>query len=165
MMVVSNGNDGYSCSTAMYPPALYRASFSVGATDSADNLAAFSSHGPVTYGGETYIKPDISAPGVNIRSASYGGGYTVMSGTSMASPHVAGALALLWSGIPRLQGRVDFSEEFLKITARPKNYTACGDPPGVPNNGYGYGIVDVLRAYQRGLLSPMGPQLFLLLDD
>ena len=73
--------------------------------------------------GETYIKPDISAPGVGIRSAYKNGGYTVMSGTSMASPHVAGAAALLWSGIPRLQGRVDFTEQLCKITARPKDYT------------------------------------------
>jgi serine protease AprX len=165
MMVVSNGNNGSSCSSTTDPPALYRASFSTGATDSADGLASFSSRGPVTYGGKTYIKPDISAPGVSIRSAYKDGGYTLMSGTSMASPHVAGVAALLWSGIPRLQGRVDFTEQLCKITARPKDYTSCGNGPGVPNNGYGYGIVDALRAYQKGLLSTMNPQLFLLLGD
>ena len=119
----------------------------------------------MTYAGKTYIKPDISAPGVSIRSAYNNGGYIAMSGTSMASPHVAGAAALLWSGIPRLQGRVDFTEQLCKITARPKDYTSCGDGPGVPNNGYGYGIVDVLSAYQKGLSAPMSPQLYLLLDD
>lgn len=165
MLVMSNGNKGPSCRTTTDPPALYQASFSTGSTDSADNLASSSSRGPVTYAGKTYIKPDISAPGVNIRSAYNNGGYIAMSGTSMASPHVAGAAALLWSGIPRLQGRVDFTEQLCKITARPKDYTSCGDGPGVPNNGYGYGIVDVLSAYQKGLFTPMSPQLFLLLDD
>jgi serine protease AprX len=165
MLVMSNGNNGPACSTTTDPPALYRASFSTGATDSADNLASFSSRGPVTYAGKTYIKPDISAPGVGIRSAYKDGGYIAMSGTSMASPHVAGAAALLWSGIPRLRGRVDFTEQLCKITARPKDYTSCGDGPGVPNNGYGYGIVDALSAYQKGLFSSMSPQLFLLLDE
>ena len=69
LVVTSNGNYGSACATTNDPPALYRQSFSVGATDSSDNLASFSSRGPVTYKGETYIKPNISAPGVNIRSS------------------------------------------------------------------------------------------------
>jgi subtilisin family serine protease len=163
MMVSANGNSGPSCGSTTAPPALYPASFSVGATDSADNLAYFSSRGPVTYQGATYIKPDISAPGVNIRSAYLGGGYTLMSGTSMAGPHVAGAAALLWSGLPRLRGKIDATRRLLESTARPQDYTACGDI-GVPNNGYGYGIVDALNAYQRGLSSPVSPSFLLLLD-
>lgn len=164
--VMSNGNAGSACSTTKDPPALYRASFSVGATDSGDNLAAFSSRGPVTYKGETYIKPDISAPGVLIRSSYYSNdsSYWIMSGTSMAAPHVAGAAALLWSGIPRLKGDIGATEQLLNATASPRNYTACGDPPGVPNNGFGWGILNVLSAFRRATIATISPELLLLLD-
>jgi subtilisin family serine protease len=164
MVVVSNGNDGSACATTNDPPAFYRQSFSVGATDSSDNLAGFSSRGPVTYGGETYIKPDISAPGVSIRSSWVNGGYNSLSGTSMAAPHIAGAAALLWSGVPALQGKIDRTRQVLESTARPRDYTLCGNPPGVPNNGYGWGIVDVLAAYRQARVSP-GNMYLLLLQD
>jgi serine protease AprX len=165
LMVVANGNDGFwGCASTLNPPALYRASFSVGATDSNDSLADFSSRGPVTYNGQTYKKPDISAPGVNIRSADYNGAYTTMSGTSVASPHAAGAAALLWSGLPRLRHNIDATEQLLERKARPKNFTSCGDGLGVPNNGYGYGIIDVLSAYRQSLASDTSPYLLLLLD-
>jgi serine protease AprX len=164
MMVVSNGNNGPACASATEPPAIYRQSFSVGATDSSDALAGFSSRGPVTYKGETYLKPDISAPGVGIWSSYYNGGYTPLSGTSMAAPHISGAAALLWSGIPRLKGKVDATRQLLESTARPRDYTACGSPAGVPNNGYGYGIVNVLSAFRQGVAPSVSSYLFLLLD-
>jgi serine protease AprX len=164
MVVVCNGNLGPGCASTTEPPALYRQSCSVGATDSADNLASFSSRGPVTYNGETYLKPDISAPGVSILSSYYNGGYYTMSGTSMASPHVAGAAALLWSGVPRLKGQVSATGELLQATARPRDYTACGDPPGVPNNGFGWGILDVWSAFRKATISPENPALLLLMD-
>lgn len=163
MVVAANGNYGPTCATTFYPPAIYRTVFSVGATDSADNLYPRSSRGPVTYNGETYIKPDITAPGVSIRSSYYDGAYFVWTGTSMAAPHVAGAAALLWSAFPRLRGQVETTEAFLKSAARPMPYTACGDV-GVPNNGYGYGIVDVLSAYRKGLAAPVSLNFLLLLD-
>ena len=62
MVVARNENTGPSCASATDPPGMYEASFSVGATDNSDNLAGFSSRGPVTYNGKTYTKPDISAP-------------------------------------------------------------------------------------------------------
>ncbi len=155
MVVVSNGNAGPWCSTTKDPPALYQQSFSVGATDSSDSLASFSSRGPVTYKGDTYIKPNISAPGVNIRSSVRGGGYrSGWSGTSMAAPHVAGVAALLWSAIPGIIGDINLAEVILELTAFPKNYVSCGDPLGVPNNGYGYGIVDALNAIQSAIPRP-----------
>ncbi|MCA9936827.1 MAG: S8 family serine peptidase, partial [Anaerolineales bacterium] len=83
--VHSAGNEGSSCSSVQTPAAIYDESFSVGAVSSTDNIASFSSRGPVSVDGSFRMKPDISAPGVDIRSTtrdgSYQGGW---SGTSMA---------------------------------------------------------------------------------
>ncbi len=63
------GNDGPNCSSIVYPPAIYASSVDVGALDSGNNIASFSSRGPVTIDGSNRTKPDVSAPGVNIRGA------------------------------------------------------------------------------------------------
>ena len=149
VVVVSAGNEGSGCST-ITSPAIYDASFSVGATDSGDNIASFSSRGPVTVDGSNRLKPDVSAPGVNIRSSvpvnSYAGGW---SGTSMAGPHVVGLVALLLSAHPELRGHVDTIEHIIESSAVPRTDSqSCGDIPGtdVPNNTYGWGRVDALAA-------------------
>lgn len=158
LVVASAGNNGSSCGSVVDPPAIYPAAFSVGATDSGDALAGFSSRGPVTYNGQTFIKPNISAPGVSVRSSVPGIAYSTMSGTSMAGPHVASVAALLISAEPALRGQTDMLKEILVRTADPRAYDTCGSAPGgVPNNGYGWGIVNAQRAIeslsQSGTLS------------
>ena len=152
-VVVSTGNDGPNCSTVTAPPSLYDSAFSVGAIDQFGNIAPFSSRGPVTVDDSGRMKPDIVAPGVDIFSALPGGTYGASSGTSMAGPHIAGAVALLWSADPSLIGDIERTEQLLIETAQP--YTGdismgCFDGE-VPNAAYGYGIVDVYAAVKEAL--------------
>jgi uncharacterized repeat protein (TIGR01451 family) len=151
--VHSAGNDGSSCNTINTPAGMYDESFTVGAVSSTDTIASFSSRGPSTYNSTNYLKPDISAPGVSIRSSYVGGGYTSMSGTSMAAPHVAGLVALMISAQPALAGQVDAIEDLLRQTALPRTTTteSCGGVPGtqVPNNTYGHGRIRAWEAYQH----------------
>jgi subtilisin family serine protease len=152
-IVVSTGNDGPLCSTVDAPLSLYDSVFSVGAVDSHRNVTEFSSRGPVTADGSGRMKPDIVAPGRDILSALPGGGYGALEGTSMAGPHVVGAVALLWSAQPDLIGDIDRTEQILIDTARP--YTGdrslgCFEG-GTPNTAYGYGLVDVYAAVKEAL--------------
>ena len=146
---VAAGNSGSSCSTITDPPSLYDSSVTVGATDSSNRIASFSSRGPVTIDGSNRRKPDISAPGVNIRGAvptnAYASGW---SGTSMATPHIAGGIALLWQAKPSLIGNIDASEKLLETKAvHIKTTETCGGTQGkVPNNVFGYGVLNIYRA-------------------
>jgi len=153
MVVASAGNQGYAgCSSVDDPPAIYDAAFSVGATDSSDVIAGFSSRGPVTIDGSGRLKPDVSAPGVSVRSSIPGTGYARLNGTSMAGPHVAGTAALVWSAVPQLIGDVTGTETAIAHAARPRTTAdGCGGdgPDDVPNNTYGWGIVDALSAVER----------------
>ncbi len=142
----SNGNEGPACSTAGSPGDTWNA-FAAGASDVNDQIAGFSSRGPAALTG--YLKPDITAPGADIRSSLPGDRYGNYSGTSMASPHVAGAIALLWSSNPELVGQINLSQWLLQQTAEPKTTTeGCGGdlPTAVPNNTWGWGRLDIYAA-------------------
>jgi len=95
----SAGNSGPRMGS-MGSPGGFPHSFAVGAVDSNREIARFSSRGPIRWEGVKYIKPDAVAPGVQIYSVSNEGGYSVKDGTSMAGPHVAGAIALLAQANP-----------------------------------------------------------------
>ena len=143
------GNDGPSCSSIQYPPALYDSSVSVAALDSTNTVASFSSRGPVTIDGSNRLKPDLSAPGENIRGAVPGNGYSSgWSGTSMAAPHVAGGVALIWQAKPSLAGNIDATEALLETTALHKktSETCGGTQKKIPNNTYGYGLINLYKA-------------------
>ena len=155
-VVISAGNDGPSCMSIADPPAIFPAGFAVGASNSLDTIARFSSRGPVVdqSKSKTYPKPDVVAPGVAVRSAIRNNGFASLNGTSMAGPHVAGAVALILSANPRLRGNVARIESILKSTARPiTSPESCGGFPGdsIPNATYGYGRINVLAAVQAAL--------------
>ncbi|MFF9342815.1 S8 family serine peptidase [Streptomyces sp. NPDC014773] len=140
----ANGNDGdgVTCSTARAPGA-QGSSYAVGSYDSSGRIATTSGFGPSLNDGST--KPNIAAPGVNIRSAWPGGSYNAISGTSMATPHVAGTVALLWSEAPSLIGDIDATRALLNETARDVADTHCGGTAGF-NNVWGEGKLDALAA-------------------
>jgi len=151
LSVQAAGNRGPTCGSIDTPPAIYDASFTVGNTMVGDILADDSSRGPVMVDLSGRQKPDVSAPGTAIRSTYPGGGYAVFSGTSMASPHVAGLAALLISARPSLAGQVDVLESLITHTAAPISVKAQTVCPGVPltplpNNYYGWGRIDAWSA-------------------
>ena len=107
VVVVAAGNGGPKERT-VESPGCARKAITVGATDKTDVIASWSSRGPVIWGNETLIKPDVTAPGVSINSTWLGGRYNTKSGTSMATPHVAGVATLL------IQAHPDWSPEYIK---------------------------------------------------
>src|SRR5437879_6060188 len=154
-MVAAAGNSGPSCSTVSDPPAIYAAVYTVGALSTGtDTIASFSSRGPVIADGSNRRKPDISAPGTGTRSAtnSCDSCYGTASGTSMATPHVAGGTAVLLSARPILHHDVAGQRTVLNNSAFHLNSTLCGST-GYPNNTFGWGRLDVLAAYNYPLLT------------
>ncbi|WP_285853875.1 S8 family serine peptidase [Oceanobacillus luteolus] len=124
-------------------PANYPESFAVGAIDEENRLAPFSKLGPSPYG---EIKPDVVAPGVNIYSSILDGRYGTKPGTSMASPHVSGLVALLKQADKNLT--VEDTKRILKQTATPLTDSNYSD---YPNNGFGYGLINAQAAMQQVL--------------
>ena len=154
VVVVSAGNSGSGCGSVESPAAFFQESFTIGATDDNDEIASFSSRGPSTGYGSGVLKPNVSAPGVSVYSSEPGDDYGTHSGTSMAGPHVAGAVALLISADPGLEGDVEAIEDILELTAIPlTSDQTCGGVSGssIPNNTYGYGRIDALAAVNYAL--------------
>ncbi len=143
-VVWAAGNSGPDSSTISGQASLNSSlisAFSVGSV-STNNLriTSFSSRGPSGCGGSDglEIKPEVVAPGEQIRSASDNGGYVQLNGTSFAAPHVSGAILLLKEAFPELGG-VDFLTALYR-TAR--DLGAAGE-----DNVYGNGLIDVRAAY------------------
>lgn len=151
--VFAAGNTGNATCSTVQSPGDYADVTAVGAVDSADRLASFSAIGPGPGG---RLKPDLAAPGSGIWStiADPARPYGSSSGTSMATPHVAGAAALVMAANPELIGNYDAVYGTLAGAARPvtddarflgAGYAACA-PVSTPNNIYGYGRLDTYAA-------------------
>lgn len=147
-MVAAAGNDGsLGCGTIRKAPGFYAGElFTVGSYNRrGSEVAFFSSQGPSTWNNK--ISPNLIGFGDVILSADLGGlnNYMERMGTSMASPQVAGVVALLWSARPELIGQIDKTTEILEKTAKPIfSSKPCGDVAGTitPNNTAGHGILD-----------------------
>lgn len=150
----------------------------VGAVDRRNIIMPYSLFGPSRSG---QIKPDVVAPGAPLLSTWIGAGddYQALQGTSMAAPHVAGLVALLWAANPNLIGNYDATYAVLRDSALPLPDGRCTGALAVPNNVYGYGRIDAYAAVTRvrvdvpwlKVLAPVGPiapggqaQLTVMLD-
>ncbi|MGP4102816.1 S8 family serine peptidase [Nonomuraea sp. KM90] len=137
----SNGNEGPACRSSG-SPGQYVTAYSAGGFDVNNALYTRSSKGE---GENGEIKPNIAAPGVNVRSSTPGDDYDVYTGTSMASPHVAATVALIWSAAPGLAGDVAATRPLLDTTATDVSDTACGGT-AADNNIWGEGRLDTYAA-------------------
>ncbi len=141
---IAAGNNGTEHYNTINFPSMARKAICVGATDKSDNIAYFSSRGPVEWNEKVLVKPDLVAPGVNIRTTSKGGGYSSPDGTSFSTPHVAGVAALLMQAYP------DWSPEKVKNALK---RTALDI--GEDEYTQGAGRVDVLSAVNLSSAPPI----------
>lgn len=139
----ANGNSGEAGCQSAGSPGSRTVNYSVGAYTQSGAIAPFSSRGPGQSGS---VKPDIAAPGANVLSTYLKGTSAYLDGTSMAAPHVAGSVALLWDAVPELVGNVSATRAILDGSARDVNNTTCGGNAD-DNNVWGEGKLDVLAAY------------------
>ena len=149
--IFSAGNEGPDSASLRNPAD--RASgplnaFAVGAVDQNNVIASFSSRGPSTCD-ENEIKPEVVAPGVGIRSTSSTGGYKLMSGTSMAAPHLTAAVALFR----------EYNPEATSLQIKQALYESAHDlGPEGEDNAYGNGLID-LEAALALIPPPDDPQI------
>ncbi|MGR6322420.1 S8 family serine peptidase [Micromonospora soli] len=143
LVVAAAGNTGPYCGSVADPPAPYPDVLTVGAVDRARQLTRFSSRGPARGGVD---KPDLVAPGAGVLSAYPGGGYATLDGTSMATPQVAGVVALMWSANPALVGDLARTRRILLDTAGPAGVPPSADRCGGEPDLVGAGLVDAYAA-------------------
>ncbi|MFF8883539.1 S8 family serine peptidase [Streptomyces flaveolus] len=145
---------GNACLQGSASPGNVYESVSVGATDSDDNVADFSCgevvkksnwSAPPAEWPDSYVVPDVSAPGVDVLSALPDGGYGTLDGTSMATPHVSGTVALMLQAQPDLT--VD--EALAILTGTSHSDDRYGERP---NARYGYGRIDAYAAVKEASL-------------
>ncbi len=149
--VVSAGNSGPNCHTIQDPAAMYEAAYSIGASTSTDGIASFSSRGKVSVDTSFRQKPQIVAPGVGVLSSYLSATYATLQGTSMAGPHVAGAVALLLDAVPGYIGNVALIEARLNGGAKSlpgASTLICDGIPTttIPNPVWGYGRLDIKKS-------------------
>jgi subtilisin family serine protease len=136
--VFAAGNYGPYASKSV-SPANYPEALAVGAINNNNLIYGYSSRGPSACGEASGIYPEIVAPGVNVKTTDLGGFYAQASGTSLAAPHVSGALALLLNAYPNLS----------VVQQREALINSAFDLGAVgPDNNYGYGRLNVLAAHQ-----------------
>ena len=135
------GNSGPACQTTLVPGA-YPESYAGGAHDVEGNIWASSSRGPSLLGP---IKPNITTPGVDIRTSYPVSSYVTMSGTSFSSAHVTGTVALMLSLNPELVGNTEAIRRHLDYSAVDTSDLSCGGEPG-NNNAWGEGRLDAFDA-------------------
>ena len=154
-VVFSAGNGGvpgFGQSNTSVSPGNNPGAFPVGATDSSDQIASFSSRGPSAFDGAS-LYPLLVAPGVFIRTTDLNGTYSTFtnSGTSFAAAHLSGAVALLLSGgPPQLSGNPEALGNALTAAAQDLGPTG-------PDNTYGYGRLDAASAVSFLGLTPPPP--------
>jgi subtilisin family serine protease len=152
--VAAVGNEGPACDSMQTPPGNYANTImAVGALRPDGDIADFSNRGPETLSPDGAIGPDLLAPGVEVLSAWPGDGWNSIEGTSMAAPHVAGVVALMWSANPALRGNIEVTERILLETASPYQGIPddCSQPGQLPDPAFGYGVVNAYEAVKAAL--------------
>ncbi|BCJ71404.1 hypothetical protein CS0771_09480 [Catellatospora sp. IY07-71] len=138
--VAAAGNTGPSCGSLDTPPATDPDALTIAAVDEDRTVTGFSSRGPADG------KPDLAAPGAAVLSAMPGGTYARLSGTSMATPHVTGVIALLWSARPELVGDLARTEQLLRDATQPAQLASAAAPCDDEAAQAGAGIVNAAEA-------------------